>query len=136
MGNDLSVEQINEAKSLAIKNSLKNGRVSIFVDAREDGVLVPRYLKDQSSLRLDLSYEFINGDQISVDEDLVKAVLRFRGQYFPVEVPMSAVYAVGMAEEAEMYVFRGSVPDDIIVTPNSDGDTPAWHPQVINGGRE
>ncbi|MDY7228754.1 ClpXP protease specificity-enhancing factor SspB [Hyalangium rubrum] len=89
--------------------ALEQGMVMIHLDARRPGVLVPSELRNESHLRLNLSYRFDPPD-LSVTEWGVRSTLSFGGKRFTVAVPWSALFAIASHVTKELFWMY---PDDM-----------------------
>jgi stringent starvation protein B len=89
--------------------ALEQGMVMIHLDARRPGVLVPQHLREESHLRLNLSYRFDPPD-LSVSEWGVRSTLSFSGTRFTIAVPWSALFAIASHVTKELFWMY---PDDM-----------------------
>ena len=94
--------------------ALEQGMVMIHLDARRPGVLVPPHLRNESHLRLNLSYRFDPPD-LSVSDWGVRSTLSFSGTRFTIAVPWSALFAIASHVTKELgWVFPEDVPDELL----------------------
>src|SRR5262245_7309497 len=85
----------------------------VHLDARRDGVVVPRHFVGQQDLRLNLSYRFGGAPMETADES-VEATLTFGGAPFRVSIPFPAIYALTSHVTGAGLVFPESLPEDIL----------------------
>lgn len=100
-------------KKAQLLAALDKGMVMIHLDARRPGVLVPPSLRNESHLRLNLSYRFDPPD-LTVGEWGVRCTLSFSGSRFKVAVPWSALYAITSHVTMEIWEYPDDMPAEII----------------------
>jgi len=100
-------------KKAQLLAALDKGMVMIHLDARRPGVLVPPALRNESHLRLNLSYRFDPPD-LTVGEWGVRCTLSFSGSRFKVAVPWSALYAITSHVTMEIWEYPDDMPAEII----------------------
>lgn len=94
--------------------ALEQGMVMIHLDARRPGVLVPQELRNESHLRLNLSYRFDPPD-LSVTEWGVRSTLSFGGKRFTVAVPWSALFAIASHVTKELFwMYPDDMPPELL----------------------
>jgi stringent starvation protein B len=94
--------------------ALDLGMVMIHLDARRPGVLVPPHLRNESHLRLNLSYRFEPQD-LSVSDWGIRSTLSFSGSRFTIAVPWSALYAIASHVKKDMScMYAEDLPPDLI----------------------
>ena len=92
---------------------LAQGRVSVIIDARRDGVRLPDHLRDELRLRLDYGLDMpIPIEDLQVTEQGVQATLSFNRQPQSTFVPWSAVYVVAQADGAGV-LYPEDVPTEL-----------------------
>lgn len=101
------------SKQDAIRSFLDKGLTMIHLDARKDGVVVPRQFQGQKDLRLNLSYRFA-GSHMEIDDLHVEATLTFGGMPFRCNVPLPAIYALTSQVTGAGLVFPESLPEEIV----------------------
>ena len=101
------------SKQDAIRSFLDKGLTMIHLDARKDGVVVPRQFQGQKDLRLNLSYRFA-GSHMEIDDAHVEATLTFGGMPFRCNVPLQAIYALTSQVTGAGLVFPESLPEEIV----------------------
>ncbi|WNG19823.1 ClpXP protease specificity-enhancing factor SspB [Cystobacter fuscus] len=100
-------------KKARLLAALDRGMVMIHLDARRPGVLVPHSLRDESHLRLNLSYRFDPPD-LTVGEWGVRCTLSFSGSRFKVAVPWSALFAVTSHVTKESWAYPDDMPIELL----------------------
>lgn len=94
--------------------ALEQGLVMIHLDARRPGVLVPPHLRNESHLRLNLSYRFEPPD-LSVSDWGVRSTLSFSGTRFTVAVPWSALFAIASHVTKELFwMYPDDMPPELL----------------------
>ncbi|WP_224245411.1 ClpXP protease specificity-enhancing factor SspB [Hyalangium gracile] len=94
--------------------ALEQGLVMIHLDARRPGVLVPPHLRNESHLRLNLSYRFDPPD-LSVSDWGVRSTLSFSGTRFTVAVPWSALFAIASHVTKELFwMYPDDMPPELL----------------------
>lgn len=99
-----------ETKQEVISELLEQGMVLVTLDARVAGVDVPKHLKDDAQLRLNLSYRF--GLPMDVDASGVTATLTFAGAPFTCRLPWSAIYLLVSHVTGRPILFPSDVPSE------------------------
>ena len=102
-----------QSKPEALRAFLDKGLTMIHLDARCDGVVVPRQFVGQRDLRLNLSYRF-SGSAMDIDEQRVEATLTFGGMPFRCRIPLLAVYALTSQVTGAGLVFPESLPAELV----------------------
>ena len=100
-------------KKARLLAALDKGMVMIHLDARRPGVLVPTSLRNESHLRLNLSYRFDPPD-LTVGEWGVRCTLSFSGSRFKVAVPWSALFAITSHLTKEFWMYPDDMPAELI----------------------
>ena len=100
-------------KKARLLAALDKGMVMIHLDARRPGVLVPHSLRNESHLRLNLSYRFEPPD-LTVGEWGVRCTLSFSGSRFKVAVPWSALFAVTSHVTKESWAYPDDMPAELL----------------------
>ncbi|ATB27740.1 ClpXP protease specificity-enhancing factor SspB [Melittangium boletus] len=100
-------------KKARLLAALDKGMVMIHLDARRPGVLVPASLRNESHLRLNLSYRFDPPD-LTVGEWGVRCTLSFSGSRFTVAVPWSALFAVTSQVTKESWAYPDDMPAELL----------------------
>jgi stringent starvation protein B len=103
----------DEEKKERLLAALERGMVMIHLDARRQGVLVPKHLAQEPHLRLNLSYRFEPPD-LSVGEWGVRSTLSFAGTRFQVAVPWSALFAITSHASREFWLYPDDMPRELI----------------------
>lgn len=96
-------------KLRAFTELIDAGMVMVALDARRDGVRVPRRLSDSSELRLNFSLKFYI-DDFAYDERGVRASLSFGGQPFFCDIPWTSVHGIQSQVTDQNYVWREDLP--------------------------
>jgi len=107
--------EVREAKNkrALLSELLDQGMVLVTLDARRDGVDVPRHLRDDAQLRLNLSYRF--GLPLVLDEEGVTATLTFAGSPYACRLPWESLYLFVPHASGRPMLFPGDVPSEISV---------------------
>ncbi len=100
-------------KKARLLAALDKGMVMIHLDARRPGVIVPPSLRNESHLRLNLSYRFDPPD-LTVGEWGVRCTLSFSGSRFTVAVPWSALFAITSHVTREFWMYPDDMPAELI----------------------
>lgn len=100
-------------KKARLLAALDKGMVMIHLDARRPGVLVPASLRNESHLRLNLSYRFDPPD-LTVGEWGVRCSLSFSGSRFTVAVPWSALFAITSHVTREFWMYPDDMPAELL----------------------
>ena len=79
-------------KRKILEEQLDLGMVMVVIDARQKGVDVPIYLKEDSQLKLNLSKRFRHA--VNIDKKGVNAILNFKGQPYRCVLPWKSIYIV------------------------------------------
>lgn len=104
MGLHMKLETFSdEDKQAQMLQLLQFGTVMVFVDSRNEGVIVPDHLKDDYQLRLNFDYAFEIGD-FRVLPDRLEASLSFNKKDFFCIIPFDAIYLM-----VNHYIQRGSL---------------------------
>ncbi|HZI05802.1 MAG TPA: ClpXP protease specificity-enhancing factor SspB, partial [Archangium sp.] len=125
-------------KKARLLAALDKGMVMIHLDARRPGVLVPTSLRNESHLRLNLSYRFDPPD-LTVGEWGVRCTLSFSGSRFTVAVPWSALFAITSHVTKEFWMYPDDMPPELIqqtmvtskVPESVTEPAPAERPKVV-----
>jgi stringent starvation protein B len=99
-------------KFRVVNELVSRGVVLVQLDARRPGVKVPGFLKDDPQLRLNFNHVRGRGDLV-VNHWGIRETLQFKGSWFPVSVPWSAVY-VAHLHDAEPKVFAEDMPEEMV----------------------
>lgn len=134
-----------KSKRDALLAFLDKGMTMIHLDARRDGVDVPKHFTGQQDLRLNLSYRFA-GAHMDVGTDEVAATLTFGGTPFRVKIPFVAIYALTSHVTGAGLVFPESLPEDILAALRKEMDidpsmteplpTPRVEPEPVRAAPE
>ena len=118
-----------KSKRDALLAFLDKGMTMVHLDARKEGVVVPRHFVGQQDLRLNLSYRF-GGAQMEISDESVEATLTFGGAPFRVIIPFSAMYALTSHVTGAGLVFPESLPEDILAALRKEIDLDGSQPQA------
>ncbi len=99
------------SKEAVVLKLLEEGDATLCLDARYDGVEVPREHADNPSLRLVLNLNFPH--PIDVDEDGISANLAFNGRRFPCYIPMGALWAAFNPQNMQGMMWPDSMPPEV-----------------------
>jgi len=99
-------------KRAMLERLLDKGLVMVHLDARLPGVAVPKNLKDDPHLRLNLSWRFHIPD-FTIDNAHVFASLSFGGVPFPCDIPWRAVFAMSSQVSDEAYLWPDHLPPEL-----------------------
>lgn len=102
-----------QSKPEALRSFLDKGLTMVHLDARCDGVVVPRQFVGQRDLRLNLSYRF-SGSAMDIDAQRVEATLTFGGMPFRCRIPLLAIYALTSQVTGAGLVFPESLPVELV----------------------
>jgi stringent starvation protein B len=99
-----------ESKKTVLGELLEQGMVLVTLDARCEGVEVPKHLADDAQLRLNLSYRF--GLPMKLDDEGVSATLTFAGTPYACRLPWSAIYLFVSHVTGRPILFPADVPSE------------------------
>lgn len=99
-------------KHTLLNELLEYGKVMVHLDARRDGVEVPRHFRVDSHLRLNLSHHFGYSDFV-VDESSARCSLSFGGQPFFCVLPWSSVFAMTSHREPLGFLWPEDLPPEL-----------------------
>jgi stringent starvation protein B len=97
-----------ESKKAVLTELLEQGMVLVTLDARCQGVDVPKHLRDDAQLRLNLSYRF--GLPMRLDDGGVSATLTFAGTPYACRLPWVSIYLLVSHVTGRPILFPGDVP--------------------------
>jgi len=111
--NALNQEQklLGEKKRELFEEWLKNGIVTVLLDARANGVVVPDEFRKDGDLRLNFSYNYHIPD-FNFDNTAVWATLAFEDGSSYCRVPWKSVYGIQSAVLNQGAVWFGDFPAD------------------------
>jgi stringent starvation protein B len=107
------MDRKDEEKKERLLAALDKGMVMIHLDARRQGVIVPKHLANEAHLRLNLSYRFEPPD-LSVGEWGVRSTLSFSRSRFKVAVPWSALFAITSHASKEFWLYPDDMPQELL----------------------
>ena len=99
------------SKATIVLKLLEEGDVMLCLDARYEGVAVPREHAQNPSLRLILNLNFPS--PIDVTDEGVSVNLSFGGRRFDCYVPMDALWAVFNPENMQGMMWPESMPSEV-----------------------
>ncbi len=99
------------SKEAVVLKLLEEGDATLCLDARYEGVEVPREYADNPSLRLVLNLNFPH--PIHVDEDGISANLAFNGRRFACYIPMGALWAAFEPKSMQGKMWPDSMPPEV-----------------------
>src|SRR5262245_37036558 len=99
-----------DTKKAVLAELLEQGMVLVTLDARVTGVDVPKHLRDDAQLRLNLSYRF--GLPMYLDDWGVVATLTFAGTPYTCRLPWSSVYLLVSHVTGRPILFPADVPPE------------------------
>ena len=99
------------SKATIVLKLLEEGDIMLCLDARHEGVAVPREHAQNPSLRLILNLNFPS--PIDVTDEGVSVNLSFGGRRFDCYVPMDALWAVFNPESMQGMMWPESMPPDV-----------------------
>ena len=99
-----------ESKKTVLAELLEQGMVLVTLDARCEGVDVPKHLSDDAQLRLNLSYRF--GLPMKLDEEGVSATLTFAGTPYACRLPWASIYLFVSHVTGRPILFPADVPSE------------------------
>ena len=100
-------------KKLHLEEALERGVSMIHLDARRPGVVVPKNLKVDHHLRLNLSWRY-NPPDLTLSEWGVRETLSFGGTPWQIAVPWSAIFAITGSDEQQAWLFPEDVPPEML----------------------
>ena len=116
-----------ESKKTVLAELLEQGMVLVTLDARCEGVDVPKHLSDDAQLRLNLSYRF--GLPMKLDDEGVSATLTFAGTPYACRLPWASIYLFVSHVTGRPILFPADVPSEFAsgmfgVRGNGNGSAP------------
>ena len=99
------------SKATIVLKLLEEGDIMLCLDARHEGVAVPRAHAQNPSLRLILNLNFPS--PIDVTDEGVSVNLSFGGRRFDCYVPMDALWAVFNPESMQGMMWPESMPPEV-----------------------
>lgn len=99
------------SKAAIVLKLLEEGDIMLCLDARHEGVAVPREHAQNPSLRLILNLNFPS--PIDVTDEGVSVNLSFGGRRFDCYVPMDALWAVFNPENMQGMMWPESMPPEV-----------------------
>ncbi|MDH3598367.1 MAG: ClpXP protease specificity-enhancing factor SspB [Candidatus Tectomicrobia bacterium] len=99
------------SKATIVLKLLEEGDIMLCLDARHEGVAVPREHAQNPSLRLILNLNFPS--PIDVTDEGVSVNLAFGGRRFDCYVPMDALWAVFNPENMQGMMWPESMPPEV-----------------------
>ena len=100
------------SKRDTLESFLAEGMVLVQLDSRLEEVCVPDHLRDDPTLRLNISGRF--GLPLDVDDWGVRATLTFQGDPFECAFPWKAVYILISHVTGEPSLFASDVPPEYV----------------------
>jgi stringent starvation protein B len=101
----------SRSKATIVLKLLEEGDIMLCLDARHEGVAVPREHAQNPSLRLILNLNFPS--PIDVTDEGVSVNLSFGGRRFDCYVPMDALWAVFNPESMQGMMWPESMPPEV-----------------------
>lgn len=102
------------SKQEAFLTFLKDGWVTVYVDARRPGVSVPPHLKDEARLVLQYGLNMpVPVDDLEVTEAGIKATLSFSRQPHSTLIPWTAVYVIACTDGRGV-LYQEDVPAELM----------------------
>lgn len=109
---------MQQDKQQVMKQWLEKGWVSVLLNPRIEGVILPNSLRDNVHLVLQYGYNMpIPMPDLKVDETGITATLSFRHVPCFTFVPWSAVFALTDGEQ-QLRIWASEVPDDLDMLPS------------------
>lgn len=99
-----------ESKRSILAELLAQGMVLVTLDARCEGVDVPKHLRNDAQLRLNLSQRF--GLPLKLEEEGVSATLTFAGTPYACQLPWSSIYLLVSHVTGKPILFPADVPSE------------------------
>jgi stringent starvation protein B len=115
------------SKSTIVLKLLEEGDIMLCLDARREGVAVPREHAQNPSLRLILNLNFPS--PIDVTDEGVGVNLSFGGRRFDCYVPMDALWGVFNPESMQGMMWPESMPPEVQAELAAEQDDPAAGPR-------
>lgn len=105
-------DQKPPSKAQLLNQLLDEGMTMIHLDARVDGVDVPDVFRNDTHLRLNLSWRF--GRTMTVDDDKVIAELTFGGHPHLCVIPFSAVFGMVSHATNRTLMWPEDIPPEVL----------------------
>jgi len=106
------MEKNENSKRDTLESFLTEGMVLVQLDSRIEEVCVPGHLRDDPTLRLNISGRF--GLPLDIDDWGVRATLTFQGDPFECSFPWRAVYILISHVTGEPSLFASDVPPEYV----------------------
>jgi len=103
-----------QSKEAVVLQLLEEGDITLCLDARHEGVEVPRQHNQNPSLQLILNLNFPH--PIHVSEDGISANLSFGGRRHTCYIPMAALWAVFNPQSMKGMMWPDSMPPEVQAT--------------------
>jgi len=103
----------NRSKRKLFEEYLNADEVYIQLDPKHEGVKLPEKFGEHPSIALKLSLSF--NFHPEVDDELVKATLKFDGEYFDCEVPWGSIWGM-YTESGQSRVWKEDIPPKFLAT--------------------
>ena len=100
----------SSSKQALLRKLLEESMVLVTLDARLEEVRVPKHLRGDPQLRLNLSHRF--GLPLNLDENGVQATLTFGGVPYDCELPWSSIYILLSHATGQPFLFPADIPTD------------------------
>lgn len=102
-----------EDKRERLVGALDRGMAMIHLDARRPGVRVPEHLRNESHLRLNLSYRFDPPD-LALTAVGASSTLSFGGRRYHCVVPWTAIFAITSHATFESWLYAEDMPPEVL----------------------
>ncbi len=100
-----------EKKELLLE-MLSNSMVMLHLDATHPEAEVPEHFREDSQLRLNISYRFANVN-LEVDDHYVYAVLSFNQTPFSCKIPLESIWGATQHSSQEFRLFPENIPSEL-----------------------
>lgn len=91
---------------------LSESMVMLHLDATHPEVEVPSYLKEDTQLRLNISYRFANVN-LEVDDQYVYAALSFQQSPFRCKIPLESIWGATQHSTQDFRLFPDNIPPEL-----------------------
>lgn len=111
----------NAEKLELFSEMVEKGTVLVTLDARRDGVVVPRQFTEEMRLNLNFCHQF---GILDFDYDVagVRASLSFGGVDFFCDIPWTSVWIMRSHVQNDGYMFPADIPEELMGDPQAPAE--------------
>ncbi|TNE50050.1 MAG: hypothetical protein EP343_10045 [Deltaproteobacteria bacterium] len=109
---DKTMPSAQPEKKEALLEMLSNSMVMLHLDATHPEAEVPAHFREDSQLRLNVSYRFANVN-LDVDDHYIYAVLSFNQTPFSCKIPLESIWGATQHSTQEFRLFPDNIPTEL-----------------------